>query len=157
MMGLSVAAHEAGAVHRKNHMQLLQGDVMDQHVKAALQEAGIHREDRKQALFGHAGSHGDSAAFGDADIRKPRREAGGKAVQSGAVGHGGRNRHQFRLFFGKLTDRLAKAVGETSAGRREFARQGIEGADAVVDLRMRLGVFNPASLLGQHMDQNRFF
>ena len=157
MMGLSVASHQARTVHRKNHMQLLQGDIMDQHVKAALQEARIYGKHRREALLGHAGRHGRGVALGDADIGKAFGIPGCKAVETGAVGHGRRNRHQFRFFFRKLTDRLAEAVGEASAGRRQLARLGVEGADTVVDLRMLLGVLHPVALLGQHMDKNRLF
>ena len=42
VMGLTVSAHKASAVHTQNHMQITQSHVVDQLVKTALQETGIH-------------------------------------------------------------------------------------------------------------------
>ena len=117
VVGLSVAPDQSGPVHCKDHMQLLQGHVMDQHVETALQEAGIDRKDRKQPLLGHAGRHGRGITFGDPHIRKARRESSGKAVQPGAIGHGRRYCHQCRILFRQRADRLSEAVRKTAAGR----------------------------------------
>ena len=72
-------------------MELLQGYIMDQHVVAALKEAGIHGKNRHRALLCHSGGHGGGVTFRDARIEKAIREAFGKAVKPGSPGHGGRN------------------------------------------------------------------
>jgi hypothetical protein len=45
VMGGTVGAHEAAPVHRQDHRQFLQADVVDDLVVGPLQEGGIDRND----------------------------------------------------------------------------------------------------------------
>ena len=46
--------------------------------------------------------------FGDTDIVKPPRVFLGKLNEAGSLGHGGRDRHQARVFGRKFADGLAE-------------------------------------------------
>ena len=74
-MGGAVAADEAGAVEREHHRQVLQRDVVDQLVVAALQEGRVDRHHRLQALAGQAGGEGDRVLLGDRDVEVALRKA----------------------------------------------------------------------------------
>ena len=67
-MGRAVGADQAGAVHGEAHRQLLDGDVVDDLVVAALQEGRIDRRERLHAVGGEAGGEGHRVLLGDADV-----------------------------------------------------------------------------------------
>ena len=78
-MGFTVVADDARPVHTENDVQLLQGNVVQEHVIGPLQKTGVNGEHRDQPLLRHACRHGDSVPFGDTHIEKP----GGKMLGKG--------------------------------------------------------------------------
>ena len=70
----AVAAHQAAAVEREQHRQVLDRDVVDQLVVAALQERRIDRHHRLHALAGEPGGEGHGVLLGDADVEVALRE-----------------------------------------------------------------------------------
>ena len=75
MMGRAVRPHEAAAVQREQHRQVLQRDVMDQLIVSTLQEGGVDRDDRPHALAREACAERDAVLLGDADVEVAVREA----------------------------------------------------------------------------------
>ena len=73
-MGRAVGADEAGAVERKAHRQLLDGDVMHDLVIGALQEGRIDRGERLEAFGRQTRGEGDAVLLGNADIERARSE-----------------------------------------------------------------------------------
>ena len=73
-MGPPVCPHQTCPIHAENGMEVIQRDVMDQHIKSALEKAGIHGKNRNKPLFGHAAGHGDSVALGNTYIKKAMGE-----------------------------------------------------------------------------------
>ena len=71
----AVAAHEAAAVDRERHRQVLQRDVVDQLVVGALQERRVDRHHRARALAGHAGGERHRVLLGDRHVEVAIREA----------------------------------------------------------------------------------
>ena len=55
-VGRAIFTDQAGAVDGEQHVQLLQRDIVDQLVVAALQEGGINGDDGLHAVAGEAGS-----------------------------------------------------------------------------------------------------
>src|SRR5438552_3502208 len=68
IVGRAIAADEAGAIERKQHRQVLDRDVVDQLIVAALQESRIDAHDRPHALAGEARGERHRVLLGDADV-----------------------------------------------------------------------------------------
>ncbi len=88
-----VSPHQAAAVQRKHHRQVLQRHVMQQLVVGALQEGGIDGHHRHQPVTGHAGREGDGVLLGNAHIEVALRESLLELHQPRALTHGGDARH----------------------------------------------------------------
>ena len=155
VVGLPVAAYKPGPVHGKDHMELLQGHVMDQHVVAALQEAGIHGKNRHRALLCHSGSHCGGVAFRDTRIEKPLREAFGKAVKPGSSGHGGRYGRDHFILLCKFAEGFSKPGREAVPRLFKLAGLRVKPPYAVVHIRALLRVSTALPLGGDHMQQYR--
>lgn len=69
-MGCAVSADKTGTVQRKCHIQILQGNVVDQLVISPLQESRIDGYNRFQAFTGEAGRESDGMLFGYTDVKK---------------------------------------------------------------------------------------
>ena len=157
-MGLSVLPHQSGPVHRQHHMEPLEGHIVDEHVVGPLEERGVHREYRDQALFGHARRHGNGVSLGNAHIKKALREAGGKLVQSCARLHGCRDGAHPGVLLGKPAQRLAEG------GRKarlcllhRLPGLNTEPAHAVKKIGILLRRCIPFSLCSSYMEQDRAF
>ena len=143
---LAVGPHQTGAVHGKDHVELVQRHVLCQHVVAPLQKAVVHREYRQHALLGHARRHGHCVPLGDADIEKPAGMGSGKGRQACALRHGCRDGADMRVLVRQHLQLLPEHRGERRLGRRAGPpRGGIEGGYAVEALRclFRRGVALP--------------
>mmetsp|Transcript_26641 Transcript_26641/g.74473 ORF Transcript_26641/g.74473 Transcript_26641/m.74473 type:complete len:447 (-) Transcript_26641:793-2133(-) len=88
-----VSAHQARAVQREPHGQLLQRHVVDDLVVRALQEGGVDGADRDEALAGEAGGEGHGVLLGDADVERAVREVLLEPVHPRAPSHGGVHAH----------------------------------------------------------------
>ena len=67
-MRRAVVADEPGAVHREDHVELLQADVVDDLVEGALQEGRVDRAHRLGALQREPGGEQHRVLLGDADV-----------------------------------------------------------------------------------------
>ena len=106
---------------------------------------------------GQPGRRRHGVLLGDADVEEPVREAGGELVQTGRIGHGGRDRHH------PVVDRADpdELIGEhVSPGEPAAARQGDPGhrvdlADRVEPiLVVLLRRLEPVTLLSQAVHQH---
>src|SRR5437016_5775482 len=68
VVGRPIAADDAAGGDRKQHRQVLDRDVVDQLVVAALQESRIDAQDRPHALAGEARGKRHRVLLGDADV-----------------------------------------------------------------------------------------
>src|SRR5678815_5316311 len=97
VVGRAVAADQPAAIEREQHRQVLDGDVVDQLVVAALQESGVDRQHRPQAFAGESGGEGHRVLLGDADVEVALREALGVLDHARAFAHRRRDGDQARL------------------------------------------------------------
>lgn len=92
LMRVAILADDAAAVDSQHDMELLQSNVMQQHIIGTLQKRGVYRRDRLHPLLGKPGGPCQTAwALGNADVKEPGRKLGRKLVKSRAVLHGGGN------------------------------------------------------------------
>ena len=128
---------------------------MDQLVVRALQERGVDGRHGHQPLFRHAGGHGHRVFLGDACVKKPLRELLRKTGQPRAVRHGGGERRHAPVPLGYAAERVAEFSGKIAPAALDDARLAVEGAHAVVFIRMQLGEGVPPALFCQHMHEHR--
>ena len=88
-MGRAVGADQAGAVDGEAHRQVLDRDVMDDLVIAALQEGRIDGAERLVAFGRQAGGEGHRMLLGDADVEGAVGERLLEEVEPVPRGHGG--------------------------------------------------------------------
>ena len=155
VVGGAVGPHQAGPVHRQHHVEALEGHVVDEHVVAPLEKAGVYGEDRDHPLLGHAGGHADGVALGDAHVEKPLGPGGGELLQAGARPHGGGDGADPLVLPRQLHQLMAKDIGKVRGLLGGNPRRRVKGRHPVAPLRLLLRRKVPLSLLCQHMDQHR--
>ena len=112
LMRVAVLADDAAAVDSQHDMELLQSNVMQQHIIGTLQKRGVYRRDRLHPLLGKPGGHADRMALGNADVKEPGRKLGRKLVKSRAVLHGGGNGADGLVACGHPAELLPEYIGE---------------------------------------------
>ena len=80
VVGRAVVAGKAGAIHAKGDVEVLQRDIMNDHVVGALQEGRVNGQERLHASHGEAAGEEGGMFFGDADVEV--------AVRDGALRNG---------------------------------------------------------------------
>ena len=91
-------------------MELQQGDVVNQHVIAPLQEGGIDGKYGDHPLLGQSGRHAHRMALGNSHVEKAGPEGGREQIQAGPLLHGRRNGADARILHGKLAQGLAEGL-----------------------------------------------
>ena len=156
VMGLAVGAHQSGSVHPQHHMELLEGDVVDQFIIAPLQEGGVDGKHRQHPALGKACRHGHTVSFRDSYVKEPFRELPGEPGKPRAVRHGGGNGTHPPVLCSAGSKRIAEHAGKTlPAGLFQNTGLGVEGGNAVEfpGVFLREGV--TLALDGVHMDHHR--
>ena len=103
-MGLPVASHKPCPVHRKEHRQVLDTDIVQDLVIGSLQEGGIDSHHGPEPGRSHACRGRDCMGLRDSHVKKAVRKLLSKGSQPRTVRHGGSNRHQFRMLLPQLTE-----------------------------------------------------
>ncbi len=92
--------------------------------------------------------------LGYAGVEKPLREAPGEPCKARALSHRGRERGDALIPLRLAAERRADGGGKALSALFYGAGDRVEGADAVVFLRVRLREGAAAALLGYHMQQH---
>ena len=155
-MRLSVLSHQAGPVHAKDHVKVLYGHIVQQHVIATLQKGRIDRKHRQRPLLRHAGRHGHRVLLCDPHIKKAIGVLRRKMIQPGTGLHGRGDHSQIFILSGQVAHGLAKDRGKRTAARRQGRAVFLpEGANAVEPVRLPLRRWIAFSLYSLYMEQNR--
>ena len=157
-MGGTIGPHQAGAVEREHHRQILQSHVVNELVVATLQESGVDRHHRLQAFAGQTGCKGDCMLLCNADVEVARREAALELDHSRTLPHGGRDAHQARVGRRHVAKPFPEHLRERGLGGRGRLRQahgGVEGARPVVGHRIGLGELVALPFFRDHVEELR--
>ena len=138
-MCLPIRADYARAVYRKDNVQIGERRIMDKLVVGALQKARINCHDRCKPLLGHARSHRNSVAFGNANIEETFRVLLGKIMQARSVAHRGSDGADGFVFFRQPAEFFAKDSRKILSAFARHSQPRVKLADAVVALRLALG------------------
>ena len=154
VVGGAVGPHQSRPVHRQHHMEPLEGHVVEEHVKAPLQEGGIHREHRGHPLLGHAGGHGHRMALRDAHVKKTLGPRGGELLEARALPHGGGDGADAPVPPSQLHQLMAEDIGEVHLLGADEPLFRVKGPHAVAPLRLTLRRGVALALLGLHVEQH---
>ena len=86
-----VVAHQPGPVDGEHDRQVLEPDVLHEHVEGALQKGRVDGDDRLQTAQGEPGREQDGVLLGDADVVNAARELAFELLQTRTGGHGRRD------------------------------------------------------------------
>src|SRR5699024_12109268 len=70
VVGGAIGPHQSCPVHRQHNMELLESHIVDQHIKAALEEGRIDGKYGDHPLLCHTGSHGNRVTLRDSYLNK---------------------------------------------------------------------------------------
>ena len=134
----AVVAAQAGAIHAERDVQILQRDVVDDHVVGALHEGRVDRQERLQPLGREAAGEERGVLLGDADVEVACRDvAPGKMPSPVPLGMAPVMATILLLVSANFAERLAEELG---VGRRRRGRGlagfGLEFAEAVKLVRL---------------------
>ncbi len=133
----SVVAGEAGAVHAEGDIEILQRNVVNDHVISALHEGAVNRDEGLHALCGEAAGEKRGMFFGDADIEEAVRMPFGEMDEACAGGHGGGDGDDFVIRIGEVSEFFTEKfrVGRGGGGDG-FAGIEVEFSEAVEFVRL---------------------
>ena len=120
------------AIHAERDVEILQRDVVNDHVVGALHEGRVDRQERLEALRREAAGEERGVFLGDADVEKLLGMRLGEMHEAGAGRHGAGDGDDLVVRVGELRERLAEDFGiggRTGGGGR--AGLGLEFAEAV--------------------------
>ena len=157
-MGLAVLADKTRPIDSKDHVELLHGHILQQHIIGPLQEGGIDRHYRQHSLLGKAACHGDRVALGNAHIEAALREFPGKFRQARAAHHSGGDGTESWFLPGQIAEGLTKGIGKgrQMAAQRGLAALRVKAADAVKDVGILLCRRIALALFCDDVEQHRF-
>src|SRR6266404_444709 len=157
MVGRAIVATQTGAIHAQTNVEFLNRHVVNRHVVSALEERGVDRQKRFQALRGESTSEERGMFFGDSDIEIPIGMSFGEMSEAGAAWHRRRDRNNLSIRVRKFRKRLAYDFRIGWRGcRRGLAALDLVFAEAVKFVRLfdrRLVAF---AFLRQNVQQDGF-
>ena len=140
VMRRPVVAAQSGAVHAEGDVQILQGNVMDDHVISPLHERAVDGEKRFVALGGESAGEEGGMFLGNAHVVVAVRVSLFENAQTGAAGHGRGDGDDAVVVVGEVGEfRAEKLRVGGRGGRLGFAGVGFEFAQTVEFVRLLHG------------------
>ena len=139
MVRRPVGAHEAAAVDRKEHGEVLKRHVVNHLIDRTLQETRIDGEDRSDRRRRQPGRIGDGVLLRNRHVAVAGRKALREFDEPRTLAHGGSDPVEHRILFGAVANPPSEDLRVGGLGRfraRQNADVGIELADAVIGRRI---------------------
>ena len=83
----AIVAAEPGAIHTKRDVEVLQRDIVNDHVVGALHKGRVNREERLQSLGRETAGEERRVFFRDSDVEVTGGMLGLEKSEAGAAGH----------------------------------------------------------------------
>ena len=112
----AIVTREASTIHADGDVQVLQGDVMHDHVVSPLHEGGIDREEGFHAAGGHPCGEERGVFLGDTDIEVLGRMGFREVGEAGAGGHRSGDGDQAVVGFRELGEGFPEDLGVGGCG-----------------------------------------
>ena len=155
-MGRAIVAAQPGAIHAKRDVEVLQRDVMNDHVVSALHEGRVDRQKRLQSLRRQTAGEERGVFLRDPDIEVRVGMLRLEKTEAGSAGHRGGDRDDLLVRVGKFRQRLADNLGIGRVWRRRrFAGLELEFPEAMKLVRLRDGRLIAFAFFGQNVKQDR--
>ncbi len=157
VVGGAVGARDTGAVQHERHAALVQGHVHQHLVEGAVEEGGVHGEDRVHSPVREAGRGDRAVLLGDADVVDAVREGLGELVEADRLEHGRGDGDDVLALLAELEHLLAEDARPVGAGGGDGqAGVGVDLADGVEAVGLVLeGGLVAAALLGEAVHDDR--
>ena len=120
-----VGADQTAAVKGQDDVKILQTDIMENLVVAALQKSRIDRHHRNVTFGRHAGGESHRMLFGDADVVGALGNLALQLIDARAAAHGRGDADDLGIFLGEANQRLAENIGVSR--NRPFVFFGFAG------------------------------
>ena len=154
----AVVGRQPGAVHAEDDRQVLQRDVVDDHVVRALQEGGVDGADGAETHGRHPGGKQHGVFLRDADVVVLFGNGLLERLEAGAAWHGGGDPDDRLVLAAELDHRVAEHVlilrRCARFSRGTLTGLGIVWAGAVKFLGMLQGGVEALALLGDHVQDD---
>jgi len=109
-MGCTVSTDKTGSIQCKCHIQILQGNVVNQLVICPLQKSRVDGDNRFQTFAGQSCRECDSMLLGNTHVEKSVRIVFRELNHSGTFFHGRSNADQFFVNSRHITQPVAEYV-----------------------------------------------
>ena len=151
----AVVAAEAAAVHAQADGEILQRDVMHDHVVGALHECGVDREEGREAFAREACGEERGVLLGDAGVEVARGVFLSESDEAGAARHRAGDGDELVVRRGEFRERGAEQFAVGRRGRRlRLAGLGLELAEAVEFHRLHERWLVALALRGEDVEQH---
>ena len=107
-MGCTICSDQTGTIQRKRHIQILQGNVMNQLIIGTLQKGRVNRDNRLLAFASDPRSKRDRMLFSNPHVKVTAWKAAVKLHHAAAFAHGGSNTDQTRIVIGHIVYPVSK-------------------------------------------------
>src|SRR5690606_1827969 len=151
----AVTADQARPVDREHHVEVLEGDVVDHLVVAALQERRVDGHDGLLAPQRQPGAYRHRHVLGDANVDVAPRVHLAVAHQAAALAHGGRDDPYAVVGRGQRGGGLSEGLGPGVARPLGHRVDRVEAAGAVPGDRVRLGGLVALALARDDVEHGR--
>ena len=152
----AVVAGEASAIHAEGDIEILQRDVVNDHVVGALHEGAVNRNEGFHSLRGEAAGEKRGVFLGDADIEKPVGMALRKMDEAGASGHGSGDGGDLVVCVGEVGEFFAEEFGVgRSGGGDGLAGIELEFSEAVELVGLLEGGRVAFAFGGENVEEDR--
>ena len=152
-MGLPVLTDYPRAVNKQSHREAAYRNIVNHLVKATLKKRGVNHKKRLHSCTCKACRKGYGVLFCNAHVKKSVFILSRKGGKSRSRGHCGGYSADFRVFFGKGTERRACNIRKCNLAAVCRSLFNIKGRDAVIAFRRGLGVGISLALGSYNMNQ----
>ena len=159
VMRRSIGTGEATAIETERDGQVLQRDLLEDVIEAALKECAVDVHDRAEAALRHPSRKRDRVCLANAGVEEPRRELLAHATELVPLAHRGGQDADLLVGVHRVVDRVAHDVRVRH--RRRFLhrdhflpRAAHNRRRSVVQHRVFAGRIEPLSLLREDVQQD---
>src|SRR5699024_10893031 len=110
LMSLAVTSDQSASVHGKHNRKILKGHIVNDLVKAPLQERRVHRKHRFESTCGKPCCKGHCMSFCDSHVKKPFLVFPVERGKAGSVFHCSREGHKRWLLCAHLIHDFCKHI-----------------------------------------------
>src|SRR5581483_12401426 len=111
MLCLSIFANDTCTIHSKDHMEILDTDVVNDLIKRPLHKCRIDSNNGAYAIYSESTSKGNSMLFSDTHVKVAFREPLMHFFQTGTLSHRGCDANDRGILLSNIDQSIGKNLG----------------------------------------------